>query len=387
MKKTLAVVGAVALAGVLSVTAAGCSRTTRNLASLSSNWYYDNGFKRIQPTFTEEAAERLTYTVVQRTGESQNSYYSAEYADGKYTTEFYAKKITATELAGITLEDWREDYTKAFGADGYMYVYYYATELSIPSVTFTCNGESATFTGQSVKTESYFLSVEDYLRPVYSFKTVNQALPTNIQPSSLSKAYSQVNMTYESFYSLSGNNVYTEITGTSTTVNGEVQDESDTLSIGGLDDYDNSIFDVAYLDIVARAMRNISGTFSQTIGIYTPGLQLRDYTIASTDMPLFDDAEQSAVQLAIIEAMLKSKGLFTPKPVDKNDPEKGNTTLQTASVSIAYNGGNYSGVSQTYWFAVGDGNETRTLMLKYSEPIAYNLGTLDYVLTGIENIG
>lgn len=379
MKKTLAVVGAVALAGVLAVTAAGCAKSTKNLASLSSNWYYDTGFKRIQPTFTEENAEKLTYLVTQ-SKPSTNVYYSVLHEQGTYTTEFYAKKITATELAEITFEDWREDYTKALGKEGYMYLYYYKTELSIPKVTFTCGGNTKEFTDQSVQTESYFLSVEDYLRPVYTIRTINRTIPKELQVSSLEGSYFEVDMVYESFYTISGNRVKTLITD-----NNATGDKLSAFEVSGMASYPNSVFDVAYLDLVARGMRNVGSSFSQNIAIYSPGLQLRDYTISGGSKALFDNKEQSDLQLAIFEGILKDKGLFTPQPVDEKDPSKGETKLKTASVSIAYNGGNYSGVSQTYWFAVG--KETRTLMLKYSEPLHYNLGQLDYVLTSINNIG
>lgn len=381
MKKTLAVVGAVALAGVLAVTAAGCATSTKNLASLSSNWYYDSGFKRIQPTFTEEKAEKLTYMVTQ-SKPSTNIYYSVLHEQGTYTTEFYAKKITATELAEITFEDWREDYVKALGKDGYMYLYYYKTELSLPKITFTCGGKTKEFTDQSVATESYFLSVEDYLRPVYSIRTINRAIPKELQVSSIEGSYYEVDMVYESFYTISGNRVKTLITD-----NNATGDKLSAFELSGMKGHSSSVFDVAYLDIVARGMRNVGNAFSQQIAIYSPGLQLRDYTISGGSQPLFDNKEQSDLQLAILEGILKDKGLFTPRPVDEKDSSKGETKLNTATVSIAYNGGNYSGVSQTYWFAVGNDNESRTLMLKYSEPLHYNLGQLDYVLTSINNIG
>lgn len=374
MKKTLAVAGAVALAGVLSITAAGCSRSTKNLASLSSNWYYDTAFKRIQPTFDEDAAEKLTYKVTQ-TEKSHNATYSVEYADGDYATEFYAKKITADELAKITFEDWRGDYTNALSKDGYMYLYYYSTKLSIPSITFTYGDESKSFSNQSVVTESYFLSVEDYLSPVYSVRTINMAIPKELQAGSLADCYYEVDMVYESFYTLSGSNVMTVITD-----NNATGDKKSAFSASGLNNYANSVFDMAYLDIVARAMRNISSPFSQTIGIYSPGLQMRNYTIATSTEPIFsgDDADN---QLKGVQDILEGKGLFTP------DPDNGKTALSTAAVSVTFNGENFSGVSQTYWFAVDEkNNETRTLMVKYSEPLTYNLGKLDYVLISIDNI-
>lgn len=378
MKKSLAVVGAVALAGVLAVTAAGCSSSRRNLASLSSNWYYNSSFKRIQPTFTEDAKEKLTYTVTHTplSDELKNGTYSVEYPEnGTYITEFYAKQVTEEDLADITTEDWREGYKNALGKDG-MYLYYYTTTLTLPKVTYKCGSEEETFINQSVVTESYFFSVEDYLRPVYSKRVIDRAIPGNLQAAKLNETYSQVNMTYESFYSLSGDSVITQISGTYTD-NGKEKDATETFTLNGLNDHANSVFDVAYLDITIRAMRNIAGTFSQTIGIYSPGLQVRDYTVASSNKAILDDSEQAALQLAIFEGILSNKGMYTPDSEDDSH-------LQTAAVSIAYNGGSYSGVSQTYWFAVSENNnQTRTLMVKYSEPLTYNLGRLDYVLTKI----
>lgn len=381
MKKKLAIVGAVVLAGVLGVTASGCSRNTRNLASLASNWYQNPDFDKIQPTFIGESnAEKLTYKVTQ-TEESTNTDYSVEYSDGTYTTIFYAKELTADTLAEITRTEWLEGYTKKLSSQGTMYLYYYKTELTIDSVTYTYGEKTEDFGEQKVITESYFLPVENYLRPVYSYREVKRAIPASLKASSLKECYVDVEMTYKSFYNVSGNKVYTEISGNSTT-DGEETDESGTFSVSGLNGYDNSVFDVAYLDIVVRAMKKITSSFSQAVTVYTPGLQPRDYTVSGGNSALLSDKEKAAAQLAEIQTVLEGKNLFTSKPVDENDPEKGMTTLKTASVSVSYNAERYSGVSQRYWFAIGDNNQTRTLMVKYSEPLAYNCGTLEYVLIG-----
>lgn len=370
MKKSLAVAAVVALAGVLTATAAGCSTKSRNLASLSSNWYYDSSYKRIQPTFTEANAEKMTYKVTQ-SEQSKNAYYKLAYTDGAYVTEFYAKKVTATELANITLEKWRDNYTAALGSDGSMFLYYYKTELSIPSVTYTCGKESQTFTDQTVKSESYFLSVENRLSPVYSYRAVHMTIPKGLQAGSLKSACYTEDMVYESFYSLSGSSVKTYITDNL----GENNKVSE-YAISGLNRYDNSVFDYTYLDITARAMRNIT-SFNQTISLYTPGVKVRDYTVSSGKTALPED------ELTAVQGVLAGKGLFTPKSIE-NSEEK--TKLKTTSVSVSYNGGSYSGVSQTYWFAIGDGNnETRTVMVKYREPLTYSQGCLDYVLQSIEN--
>lgn len=384
MKKTFTVLAAAALTGVLAVTASGCSTTSKNLASLSSNWYYDYTFKRIQPTFTgEENAEKLTYKVTQAE-KSANTLYSVEHEDGTYTTTFYAKKLTATELDTITLENWREDYTKALSSDGYMYVYYYATELNIPSVTYKFGEQTATFTDQSVVSESYFLSVDSYLSPVYSKRTIKRTIPANWQPGSLEACYTQVDGVYESFYTLSGNDVLTKITDN---LAENESDKNQTFGVGGMNDNNNSVFDSTYLDITVRALRGMSASLSQTVSLYTPGVNLRQYTLTGSATLLVDDQTQHDLQLSAIQYILEDNGLFTPKTIKNEDGTYTQSTLNTLAVSVAYNGGNYSGVSQTYWFAIGaDNNETRTLMVKYAEPLTYSLGRLDYVLQSIDNI-
>lgn len=366
--------------GVVAVTASGCGGSSRNLASLSSNWYYESGFKRIQPTFTDQsAAEKLTYSVKQAE-QSDNGYYSVTYADGTYSTTFYAKKITAAELEDITREAWRGDYTKALGKDGYMYLYYYATELNIPSVAYTCGENSATFTDQQVVSESYFLSVEDHLSPVYSKKTVKTVIPANWQPASLEACYRQVDAVYESFYTLYGNDVLTEITNN---LAEKEEDKTVTFGVGGMNGNANSVFDSTYLDITVRALRGMSPSLSQTVSLYTPGVNVREYTFTGSATPLLDDQTANDNQLAAVQEILEDKGLFNPQVGEDGLLTK----LNTVAVSVAYNGGSYSGVSQTYWFAIGaENNETRTLMVKYAEPLTYNLGRLDYVLASIDNI-
>lgn len=376
MKKSFILLAACALAGV-AVTAAGCANSSRNLASLSSNWYYDNSFREIQPTFTQENADKFTYKVTQ-TEASRNGYYSVQNGDGEYTTEFYAKKITADGLTPITAEKWRDGYVSALGSDGYMFLYYYKTELTIPSVTFTFNEESVTFNNQTVVSESYFMPVAEYLAPVYTVREVHRAVPTDLQVGALKDCYAEINMKYESFYSLYGGNVLSHITDLS-----KENAEPSDYEVGGLTGYTNSVFDYTYLDIVVRAMRGLYSSSALSFTLYTPGLQPRDYTVSVGDKALLSDAEKSAAQLAEVQAVLEGKNMFTPQPVEGS--ETGEVTkLKTKSATVSYSGGSFSGVSQTYWFAVGDkNNETRTVMVKYSEPIVYGLGTLEYVLTQI----
>lgn len=376
MKKRLILLATAAVAGAIMLTASGCGSQSRNLASLSSNWYSDPAFKNIQPTFTDENAEKLTYKVVQ-SQQSLNADYSAEFAEGgTYTTLFHSKKITATELADITLEKWRDGYSALLGKEGYMFLYYYKTELKIPSVTFKVGENSKTFNDQSVVSESYFLSVADYLAPVYTKRTVHRTLPAEMRASSVDNCCYNVDMDYASYYEFGGNSVTSYITDLS-----KQPAEPREYSVGGLNSGNNSSFDYTYLDIIVRAMHGLSSSSSLTLSLYTPGLQPRDYTIAAGTDGLLSDGDKAAEQLASVQAVLEEKGLFTPQPVKNEDGTETLSKLETRSASVSYNGGSFSGVSQKYWFAVG--GQTRTVMVKYTEPLAYGLGALDYILTEI----
>ncbi len=379
MKKSLAVLLTATLAGALTVTAAGCAGSSKNLASLSSNWYADTTFKNIQPTFTEDAAQKYTYAVTQPEKEGNGDYIVA-FADGTYTTEFYAKKITAAELETITLEKWRDDYTSALGSEGYMYLYYYKSSLSLPSVTFTVGQDSKTYDGQTVESESYFLSVADYLAPVYTLRTVHRALPAELRATSLENACFETHAEYESFYSLGGNSVLSRVTDLSAEPAEPYEYEA-----GGFASAQNSLFDYTYLDIVVRAMRGLYSSSSLTFSLYTPGLQPRVYTASVGDSALSSENAKAEEQLSAVQEVLQGKGLFTPQPVENEDGTQTLSKLKTKSVAISYSGGNFSGGSQTYWFAVGENsNETRTVMVKYLEPLPYALGSLEYVLKSID---
>ena len=379
MKKTLAI-AAVCLAGCLAVTAAGCSKSTRNLAALSSNWYSDPDFKRIQPAFTDGddnfAPEKVTYTVSQ-TGKSENSSFSVEYADGTYTTEFFAERIYADKLAEITKEEWRTPYEDVLSSGGYIVVYCYKTELKIPSVTFKFGEETRIFENEYRTTLSYFLSVEDYLSPVYSLQEVKSTSP-------IDGGYMEVDRVYESFYTLSGSDVETVITDN---LAEKDEDKISYHNVGGMAEHAYSVFDNTYLDVVVRGMRNMSSSLNQAISTYTPGTQIMDYVLTGSDTALCASEEDSENQLAEIQNILKEKNLFVGGKIENEDGTTTEEKLKTVAVNVVFNNGELSGVSQRYWFAAADSkNKTRTLMVKYSVPLTYSLGTLEYVLKSIDSL-
>lgn len=376
MKKFL-VISAIGLAACVAAVS-GCGTNVRNLASLASNWYTYPDNKKIQPAFLEKS-EKMYYSVEQ-SEPSDNGVYATEYDLGTYTTEFSAKKISRDELSKITLEEWRGDYEVRLGgatedADKFIVLYCYSTQLKIPKVTYTFGDETKVFEDEYRNTVSYFKSVEDYLSPVYTRTEIKCASPAStkpVEPNTIDECYTQVNRVYESFYTYSASDVITKVY--------DIAEDRELPAIGAsnLNGGNYSVFDSAYLDIAVRAMKGMAAGSSQIVCLYTPGTRAANYAVSGSDAPVSGNAELLEAQLTNISEVLKRNNLLA---------EEDEETLSTVAMSVTYDNGVYSGTSQRYWFAnASDKKGKRTVMVKYSCPLAYNSGRLDYVLRDIESL-
>lgn len=377
LKAAFLVVAAAALATGIS----GCGTSAKSITSFASNWYFDAAYKRIQPEFCDGhdnfVPERLTYKVTQ-TEPSLNGDYSVEYGEGEYVTVFYAKTLNEEGINGITDESWRKDYLDLRGKDGTLTLYYYATSLNIPC-TYKCGTQTAAFDNVKV-TESYFLSVEDDLQPVYSVQTVSGASPANLRAGTVDQTYVKVDAVYETFYKADRTELLTKVTD-------NIKGSSYDYSAEKISDGDYPVYDAAYLEVVARGMKNMTTTLNQPISLYTPCVDIRNYSLTSQGSPLCEDEAKSAAQLAGLQSLLQEKGLFVPGTVKAEDGTESPKTLKTADIEVNYSNGRLSGVTQKYYFAAADGdNRGRALLLKISTPLTYNLGTLEYVLSSIDSM-
>ena len=314
---------------------------------------------------------------------------------GTYTTTFTSKILGKDEIEKITLEEHRGHYNSVA-----MQVYYYKTELTIPEIKFTLksdNTKTLTLQGDSIVTENYFLSVADYLSPVYSKQTIKSATPRNYQIGDINAAYALINREYESFY-LNKNNSPAEVVTKPTVKNEEGFADSGYADFVGtetgnaktstsnplnIENTANTLFDVSALNVVARACKLTSGAnLSQVIGLYVPWSKsgVNDFGIAGSAAPLTLDknADQNTAKLNELTSKLQNKGLYE----EKKDAEGKTIGLQTIAVNV----GTTSGVTQTYWFAAVSSthdNVGHATMLKLSTPLAFGLGTLNYTLSNI----
>ncbi len=397
MKKT-SIIAALALAAGCALAFTGCGGSSKNIASLDSNWYSGINFTRFQPTFTQGnqgfSAEELTYAVTFDGSGAANPSYTVNYAEGTYKTTFYAKTLSSEDIDKITLSEYRGYYPHE------MQAYYYKTELTVPSVTFTLksdNTKTVTFEGDSIITENYFLSVADYLRPVYSMQTVKSVTPRNYQVSDIDATYVKINRTYENFYSTKYDAL--DVVVTKTTVKSEENfvdygyedfkgEQSGTAKTAvseplNVADTDYTVFDISSLNVVTRACKLTSGeNLSQAISLYVPWSAegINDFGIAGSSAPLVLDKDeaQNTAKINELTSKLQAKGLYK----EQKDAEGKPVGLKT----VALNVGTTAGVSQTYWYAAVNGthnNVGHATMLKLSTPVAFGLGVINYTLSEI----
>ncbi len=366
-----AIIAAAGCAAVLSgcVGCNGCNGGDgkRNAAAFSSNWYADTNFKYIQPTFWEENKEVINYKVKFDAETASNRTYKVEYAEGDYKTTFYAIKNFD---ASVICEEFKSGYPETAPS-----VYYYKTELSISSVKFTLGGETKTFDESNggdtrVVTECYFLDVQNYLRPLYSVQDIKTVSPAEYQVDNLERAYKQFNELHTTSYSFDGNNAKTVI------INRLDGDNKTEKTVTGLNEGDNSLIDVAGLNVAVRAMQ-LGGGFNQLLSLYSPSGNKQDYIFTGSSASLPEEERMT------VETELLKHGLFKEEK-DGDDKVK---PLETTAVTAALNAG-LKGVSQTYWFTAvkNDKNNTgRATMVKMSVPLNFSLGTFNYVLESVES--
>lgn len=338
---------------------AGCGGSTKNIAALSSNWYSNTSYKKIQPTFVDsEYKEIISYKVSQDLSTALNDKYSVSYSGGKYTTTFYATAFDKSKYAD-------EEYADSYPDN--LTVYYYKTELTFDSVTFKVGSDEKSFSGDKVVTECYFTSVEERLRPLYSHEEIKSVSPASKNPKKIDDAYIERDYEYTTYYSYNGEYAKTVVNdGT-----GNVE-----KPVARLSKAENTVFDANSLNIAVRASK-LSKDFTQAISVYTPSGNLQNYSLQGGYIAL-GDSERGIIEQEMIE-----NKLFVPE----KDGEGKDKPMDTVAVGVRY-GGELSGVTPIYWFAAitnNKNNRGRATMVKMSVPVPYSLGTLNYTLEEIQS--
>ncbi len=386
MKKRLILIPAtIAICCIVGL--AGCSSgSTAVKLALDSNWYRYTKTKTIQDYFNEKSGskyyhgEELVYDVTFDGSEdvAYNATYSMNYEGGKYKTTFHGTTFDTGKYVYNADED--NTYMDTYAEAGTITAYYYRTELTFDSVTFTYKLENSEDTGKSVSyegdkavTECYFLSCEDYLRPLYSRQEIVSHSPASYSPASLEDACNYINCTYTTYYTYDGYKA--------TVVYEDNLDSNNNSTEEYGIDTDDTFFDSCSMEISIRAMSDLSESLSQSVNLFVPKAGMLTYAYVGEDTAL------SSADLASVSSVMKDNGLFAGGTVTDDDGKVTDKTIDTVAVSVE-GSGNLAGVYQTYWFAAIDNyrnNLGRATMLAISSPLAYNLGTLKYTLSSIDS--
>ncbi len=359
-----AAVATASLAGCMG--GAGCSgcggAKVSNNALTNSNWYIQTGYKGIQPYFVDGDHETLKYEVTADT--KSNGFYKVEYSKGEYVTDFYA-----------TAYDWNdENVPEKYRAEKTETLYCYTTEFKI-SGKFVMGDSEKEFT-DSVKSVSYFRSASFNLQPVYSKQELKTTSPAAYRPANIEAAYAEYDVVYETHY----NYACTEATSVKT--DKKSNNEQTTKTYGKLHKTSNSLFDNNTLYIAIRSLK-LSDSLSQTIDL----LNAASGGISAIKLAGGGTAIEKE-ELATISAALAAKDLYLPVTKDEEGNDIEDKGIPTVAVSIAYDGGDMSGTTQTVWYAAlndTDNNTARCTMLKLALPLPFGLGTLNYSLKEVSS--
>ncbi|MDE5942652.1 MAG: hypothetical protein K2H30_00395 [Clostridia bacterium] len=361
---------AVVAAAVAAVTLAGCAGSCSscgskisNSALTNSNWYTQTGYKGIQPYFIEDnenfiGGEVLKYGVTFES--ANNGFYSVEYKDGEYSTEFYAFDYDWNTQA---LENYRVEKTET--------LYCYKTTFKI-SVKFSKGSEETEWFEDSVETVSYFRSAYYNLQPVYSSQTLSTTSPAMHNPASLAAAYKHYDLSFVNYY----NSACTEVTSYKTE-----NEETTSKTYTRLNKTSNTLFDNSSLYIAVRSMK-LSDSLSQSIDLFNA----QSGGISTINLKGGATAIEKE-ELKTISEALAEKNLYTPDE-DEEGNEVEDKGVPSVAVSIAYNGGEMSGTTQTVWYAAltdNDANTARCTMLKLAMPLPFGLGTLNFSLKEVSS--
>lgn len=300
--------------------ATACAAATPGLA-LSANWFLRTG-----DTPTSSANETLEYTVTFRAEES-NTFLS--YGEGSYKTVLTAENTTL--------------------ADGSSEMCYHLTSTLTVPVTYTVNGESATF-DDSVVSDVWFRDVSHSLQPVKSVKKAVTHTPLTTEPASLESAYGAYDYTYTVTYNVGCTSADIEV----------VYAESETAPKKVTVDLSKA--GGSYLDNeeILFALRGLSMTSSASFSTVNP-VKFATATVSMTESP----------------ASASEKLTFSV------NGEQAERELTTYTFSIGYSGNNPGQTQKLTYAGTVDANNNlyRNALLRMEVPVMNSLGTFTYTLT------
>lgn len=327
-------------------------------------------------THKEVAAYKIDFT------EGANETYSVTYdkENSSYTTEFYMEEF-----------DWKTDTCDEYKAtdegDVKELVYVFETTLNLKGTyTFKQTKEEKSFTDMVTTVCKYRLAGEN-LQPVYSYQTVYNLAPANLNPATADDMCVLMNTDYTTYYNRNCTQAYIQ-----TATNPDTPEEITTeKKVGLTTDKGYSVFDNSQLIAAARSFTKSGAHIINVCSPQNGAAQICNAVCSAT-------AElNSETDASIINAMKNvTDGNGNPvndyvffdgsqEGTDENGaplPDK-NIRYNTVTFSIS---AELKGASPVYWYSTvenPDLNATRSVLLKMQTPVSFNLGTLTYALNNL----
>lgn len=327
MKKKL-ILAASSLLVASTIMLSGCGEIS---TSFSANWYKNTSLS----SNISGTNETLTYKVEYNGDDKTNNAYTLKYENGVYTT-----------VLSNTVYKYDDGSSEN--------VYSYSTSLNV-TVTYTVNGESATYEDEVTSTV-LFRTIEESLKPIKSVKTVSSHSPATNSPKSLKEgvAYNHYRFTTE----------YNKAANKATLTSEKLEGDESSLKAGT---------DVFEIDDKYTYIDNEQLLFAA-----------RGINSSSTTLYVLN-ASVKAIQAVSVTQQATGENEYKFDIEGSEMPEEG-YKVPFSAVTFKIND-TQSGGTQTVYYASttnADNNTYRNVMLSCANFLPYNLGYLKYTLTSAQ---
>lgn len=373
---------AVVLATASFVTVAGCARAkTDNRISTTANWNtrISTSVENSYADYWKSNAEVAKYSVTFNKG--TNGTYSVDYdtENAEYSTKFYMQSGYDWSSADIP-EGYRlatgDDSTKSVTED----VYVYETTLTVSgSYKITSTGEEKKFDDSTV-TVCKFRTAGDNLQPVYSKQIIKNTAPNSLGSGNMNLVCVQTDAVYETFYNhdcTEATVCYTDNTQTGDAVGTAIS----TVNLKDKSRY--SLFDNSQLRLALRSIM-VTETSNRTFKVLAPQ-NGNVTTCTATCRSAVELNKTNEAQRKIIEALDACQPddyiFFDGTPTD--DGKSMTYRYNSIELNISTN---MQGTTPVCWYTTienADINSTRSVLIRLTTPLAFNLGTLVYDLKSL----
>ena len=363
---------AAVLATASLISVAGCARKAQdNRVSTSANWNtrISTTVEKNYTDFWKSNAEVAKYSVAFTEG--TNGYYSVNYdvENAEYATRFYME--SGYDWKGTAYESDTNDAVD---------VYVYETALTVSgSYKVKATGEELKF-DDSITTICKFRLAGNNLQPVYSKQEVKNVSPNALGSNNLNVICVKTDAVFETFYNYDCSEATVHTTD-NTQTGDAIGTEISTVKLKNKKGY--SIFDNSQLRLALRSL-TVSNTTNYSFNVFSPqngGMTTCKATCYAAAELKKDDTAQNKI-ITALNACKPDDYIFfdgTPSGDGKAMTYRYNAIALNISTDM-------QGPTPTCWYTSienADVNATRSVLIRLTTPLSFNLGTLVYDLKSL----